>query len=105
MAESKKIHVEVDGAVLAEATIATDDQDLHSRAQVTMAPGHRPVGAGQTAADAVHHAVCEDDAVHLTATVPRGEAELVDGLRSHLTDVELRAAGSTSIIEGDVRPE
>lgn len=105
MAQSKKIQVEVDGAVLAEATIATDDQDRHSRAQVTMAPGHRPVGAGQTTADAVHHAVCEDEAVHLTASVPRGEGELVDGLRSHLTDVELRAAGSTSIVEGDVRAD
>lgn len=105
MAESKKLNVERDGQVLAEATIATDGQDQHSRAQVTMSPGHRPVGAGQTTADAVHEAVCEDDAVHLTATVPRGDAELVDGLRSHLTDVELRAAGATSIIEGDIRPE
>ncbi|GAA3696935.1 hypothetical protein GCM10022204_11070 [Microlunatus aurantiacus] len=104
MADSKKIHVEVDGQVLAQATIATDDEDLHSRAQVTMAPGHRPVGAGQTTADAVHEAVCEDEAVHLTATVPRGEAELIDGLRSHLTDVDLRAAGATSIIEGDITP-
>lgn len=105
MTEGKKINVEVDGQVLAQATIATDEQDLHSRAQVTMAPGHRPVGAGRTTADAVHEAVCEDDAVHLTATVPRGEAELVDGLRSHLTEVELRAAGATSIIEGDVQPD
>jgi hypothetical protein len=101
MADSKKIRVEVDGEVLAQATIQTSEEDQHSRAQVTMSPGH-PVGAGQTAADAVHDAACQDEAVHLTATVPRGEAELVDGLRSHLTDVDLRAAGATSIIEGDI---
>lgn len=105
MADSKNIRVEADGEIVAQATIETSEEDLYSRAQVTMSPGHRPVGAGQTAADAVHEAVCEDQAVHLTATVPRGEAELVDGLRSHLTDVELRAAGATSIIEGDIRTE
>jgi hypothetical protein len=56
-------------------------------------------------ADAVHEAVVEDQTRRLTATVPLGDAELVEGLRSHLDDVELRAAGATSIIVGDVKPD
>jgi hypothetical protein len=54
--------------------------------------------------DAVHEAVTEDHASRLTAAVPCGDAELVEGICDHLDDVELRAAGSTSIIKGDLKP-
>lgn len=40
---------------------------------------------------------------HLTVTVPLGDAELVQRLGSHLNDIELRAAGATCIIKGEVR--
>ena len=53
-------------------------------------------------ADAVHEAVVADRAGHLTASVPQGDAELVNGIRDHLSDVHVRAAGASSIIEGDV---
>ena len=33
-----------------------------------------------------------------------GDAELVDGFRGHLSDVELRVAGASSIIQGDIDP-
>lgn len=55
-------------------------------------------------ADAVHESVTEDNAQRLTATVPLGDAELVQGMTGHLNNVELRATGSTSIIKGDVKP-
>ena len=55
-------------------------------------------------ADAVHEAVCDDNAGHLTATVPQGDAELVDRIRGHLSEVDLRVAGASSIIHGDVEP-
>jgi hypothetical protein len=71
--------------------------------QVHVAPGHLPVGPRQKVADAVHEAVTEGHARHLTATVPCGDAELVEGIRQHLDDVELRAAGATCIIEGDIK--
>jgi hypothetical protein len=48
--------------------------------------------------------VTEDHARHLTATVPLGDAELVEGIPSHLNHAQLGAAGSTSIIERDVKP-
>lgn len=105
MAEGKQIKVEEDGQVLGRATVSFSPEDSQARAQVQMAPGHLPVGTRQKMADAVHAAVTEDNAERLTATVPMGDAELVEGIRSHLTGVELRAAGATSIIRGDVKPD
>ena len=104
MADKRQISIEENGQVLAEATITAPDENHGAQAEVTVAPGHLPVGTRQKMADAVHEAVCDDNAEHLTATVPLGDAELVDGIRGHLSDVDLRAAGASSIIEGDVDP-
>ena len=101
MADKKQISVEENGEVLPQATISAPDDNNDARAEVTMAPGHLPVGTRQKMADAVHEAVCDYNASHLTATVPQGEAELVDGIRGHLSDVELRAAGASSITTRD----
>ena len=104
MVERRQINVNENGEILAEATISAPDDTNCARAEVTVAPGHLPVGTRQKMADAVHEAVCEDNAQHLTASVPKGDAELVDGIRGHLSDVELRVAGASSIIHGDVVP-
>ena len=104
MVDRRQISVEADGEILAEATISAPDADNCARAEVTVAPGHHPVGTRQQMADAVHEAVCNDNARHLTASVPKGDAELVNGIRDHLSDVELRVAGASSIIQGDVDP-
>jgi hypothetical protein len=105
MAEGKQIAFEQDGQVLAQATVSAADHEGASHAQVHMASGQLPVGTRQKVADAVHEAVVEEHATRLTATVPCGDAELVEGIGHHLDHVELRAAGATSIIRGDVRPE
>ena len=105
MAENTQIRVEQDGQVLAQATVSVTEETSEARAQVHVAPGHIPVGTRRKVADAVHEAVTEDHARHLTATVPLGDAELVEGIRSHLNDAQLRAAGATSIIEGAVKPD
>ena len=103
MADFRQISVEEDGQVLAQATISMSDEDGEARAQVHVAPGHIPVGTRQKVLDAVHEAVTEGHAKRLTAAVPCGDAELVEGIRQHLDDVQLRAAGATSIIQGDVK--
>ena len=105
MAEDKQINVEKEGQLLAQVTVTAADENGEARAQVHMASGQLPAGTRQQVVDAVHEAVTEDDAQHLTATVPLGDAELVEGLRDHLHDVELRAAGATSIIDGDIPPK
>jgi len=112
MTEDKHITVAEDGQVLAEAIVTAPDGDRGARAQVHVASGHLPVGTRQKMADAVHETVAEavSDTVpdgqraHLTATVPLGDVELVEGIGGRLDDVQLRAAGATSIIEGEVRP-
>jgi hypothetical protein len=105
MGNEKQISVEEGGSVLAEATVSLANDNGEAHAQVSVAPGHLPVGTRQKVVDAVHEAVIEDHTQRLRATVPLGDAELVEGLRNHLDDVVLRAAGATSIIEGDVKPE
>jgi hypothetical protein len=102
MADDRQITVEDEGAVVAQASVSVSDGHV-AHAQVHVASGHLPVGTRQKMVDAVHEAVCEDDGRHLTASVPLGDAELVQGLTDHLDDVTLRAAGATSIIDGDVK--
>ena len=104
MADKRKITIEDSGEVVAHATVITPDGTGEAQAEVSMAPGHLPVGTRQRVADAVHEAVVADHAGHLTASVPQGDAELVDGITDHLSDVHMRAAGASCIIEGDVDP-
>ncbi|WP_375424934.1 hypothetical protein [uncultured Friedmanniella sp.] len=104
MADEKQITVEENGEVLARASVSVSEETHDARAQVHVAPGHLPAGTRQKMADAVHDAVSEDDGRHLTASVPLGDAELVRGLGERMQDVSLRAAGATSIIEGQIRP-
>jgi hypothetical protein len=105
MADEKHIRVEEAGSVVAQATVSVANENGEAHAQVHVAPGHLPVGTRQKVVEAVHEAVVEDQTRRLTATVPLGDAELVEGIRNHLDDVELRAAGATSIIKGDVKPD
>jgi hypothetical protein len=103
MVDEKRVTVEEDGQLLSEATITAPDENKEARAQVHVASGHLPVGTHQRMADALHEAVTEDDAERLTASVPRGEPELVEGICEHLSDVEMRSAGATSFIKGEVK--
>jgi hypothetical protein len=103
MANEKQITVEEDGEVLAQASVSVSTDSHEAHAQVHVASGHLPVGTRRKVADAVHDAVCEDDGQHLTASVPMGDAELVQDLTDRLSDVSLRAAGASSIVEGDIK--
>lgn len=105
MPDDKQIDVQEGGHVVARATVSTADENGAARAQVHVSAGHLPVGTRQKVVDAVHEALTDDHARRVTATVPLGDVELVKGLRDHLDDVELRAAGATSIIEGDVKAD
>ncbi len=104
MADDRQIRIEKDGQTLAQAVVSVAEENGEGRAQLHVASGQLPTGTRQELAAAVHEAIVEDDAQRLTASVPLGDAELVLGICEHLTDVELRAAGSTSIIKGDVKP-
>lgn len=102
MTEDRHISISAHGESLLMATISSPDAVGEARVDVHAESGHLPAGARQRMADAIHEAVTEDDAERVSATVPLGDAELVEGICDHLHDVDLRAAGATSIIEGVV---
>ena len=102
MTEDRHVSISAHGETLAEATISAPDDDGTARVDVHTEPGHLPVGARKRLTDAIHDVVTADDVERISATVPMGDAELVEGIRDHLTDVELRAAGATSIVTGEV---
>ena len=101
MSDDAPLKVEEDGSIVAEATVTTSD-DAQAWAEVHVDPGHLPSGTRRRVATAVHDAAVADSAEHLSASLPRGDAELMEEMRSHLDHAELRSAGATSIIEGDV---
>jgi len=102
--DEREITIEEDGQVVSSATVSAPDEDNEATAQVHVAPGHLPPGTRQNMAAAIHQTVTEDAAERLTAVVPRGDSELVEKISEQLSDAELRAAGATSIIRGQVRP-
>ena len=102
LADDRHVSIKAHGETLVEATISPPDGDGEARVDVHTESGHLPAGARQRMADAIHEVVTEDEASRISATVPMGDAELAEGIRDHLTDVELRAAGATSIIEGAI---
>ena len=104
MPDERQIRIEQDGRLLSRATVSAPDENNEARAQVHVAPGQLPSGTRQRMADAVHEVVTEDEAERLTAAVPRGDAELVERIRDHLSDAGLRACGTTSIIQGQIKP-
>lgn len=105
MVDDRHVSINAHGETLVEATISPPDGDGEARVDVHTGSGHLPVGARQRMADAIHEVVTEGQAERVSVTIPLGDAELVEGIRGHLNDVVLRAAGATSIIEGDVESD
>ncbi len=103
MPENRHLSITTDGDLLAEATVSTPDEAGSVKVAVSMASGQLPAGARQLTADAIHEKVVNDHAERVTATVPSGDAELVESIRTHLEDPALTAAGSTSIVQGSVK--
>lgn len=102
--DERQISIEDHGQAVSRVTVSVPDENSEARVHVHMSSGHLPAGTRQKVADAIHEAVTEDEAERLTAAVPRGDAELVDGISDQLSDAGLRATGATSLIGGQVKP-
>jgi hypothetical protein len=102
--DERQIRIEEDGRLLSQATVRPPDENRESTAHVHVASGQLPSGTRRKMADAIHEVVTEDEAERLTATLPLGDAELVEGIKDHLSECELRAAGATSILRGQIKP-
>lgn len=94
------VAVEEDGRLLAEASLRcdTDQQTIHADFHVEA--GHLPVGTRTRLVDAVCDQPDTQAAARLDATLPAGDSEIVDRLRERCDDMQIRAAGATTLATG-----
>ena len=100
------LHLALDdgGRLVATADLQTDAQSGVLRAQLHVEAGHQRPGTGGRLVDAVVARAIAERAVRLVATLPAGEAEVLERLRERCPDVETRSAGATVIAEGNLPP-
>ncbi len=104
MSENHHQHIDLDdeGRLVATADLQTDPQSGVVCAQLHVEPGHQRPGTGGRLVDAVLARVASREVVRLVATLPAGEAEVLERLRERCPDVRVRPAGATVIAEGNV---
>ena len=88
-----------DGSVVAVADFETTDDPTVIRASLHTEAGHRPVGAGARLVDAVLDLDETRRRDTLEATLPLGEVEALQRLRSRCPQVQTRAAGATCLAD------
>ena len=66
--------------------------------------GHLPPGSRANLVDAVLDLPDVETSAHLQATVPLGDVESLERLRQRTDDMRTRAAGSTILVDSDLRP-
>jgi hypothetical protein len=93
-----------DDHVVAVADLETTDDPTVMRASLHTEAGHRPVGAGARLVDAVLD-LDETQRRHtLEVTIPLGEVEALQRLRSRCPEVKTRPAGATCLVDAELRP-
>ena len=97
---TQHLTVEEDGRVLAEATIHSDTEQRSVHADMHVEAGHLPVGTRSRLVDAVLDQSAAGS--HLDATLPAGDAEILDRLRERCDDVQARAAGASTLATATV---
>jgi hypothetical protein len=91
-----------DGNVVAAADVETTDDPTVIRASLHTEAGHRPVGAGARLVDAVLD-LDETRRRHtLEASLPLGDVDALQRLRSRCPDVQTRPAGATCLADAEL---
>jgi len=91
-----------DGRVVAVADVETTDDPRVIRASLHAEAGHRPVGARARLVDAVLD-LDETRRRHtLEATLPLGDVEALQRLRSRCCHVRTRPAGATCLVAAEL---
>jgi hypothetical protein len=98
--EPQRITVEEDGRMLAEALVRADPPSVHADFHVES--GQLPVGTRTRLVDAVLDDSSGEDAAELTATLPAGDGEILNRLRERCDDLQLRAAGASTLATGAI---
>jgi hypothetical protein len=91
-----------DGNVVAVADLETTDDPTVIRASLHTEAGHAPVGTGAQLVDAVLD-LDETRRRHtLEATLPLGDVDALQRLRSRCPDVQTRPAGATCLADAEL---
>ena len=91
-----------DGTVVAVADVETTSDPTVIRASLHTEAGHRPVGTGALLVDAVLDLDETRQRRTLEASLPRGEVEALERLRSRCPDVQARPAGASCLADAEL---
>jgi hypothetical protein len=103
--ESHEIEIEVDGHVAASAQVSgTDDPDV-VRSAMHVESGNLPPGTRTRLVDAVLDDPQVAAASHLAACMPTNDTEMLARVRERSGTVEVRAMGSTKLVDAELLHE
>ena len=94
---AQHITIEDDGRLLAEADVRTTDQAV--QADLRVEAGQLPPGTRARLVDAVLDISNAEPGIPLTATLPAGDAEMLQRMRERCTTVSTRTAGATCQVD------
>jgi hypothetical protein len=103
----KSCHVELkdgDQTVAAAEVTAVEHAEGTIRTSLHPSSGHTPPGSRASLGDAVMDLPEVQAGSRLEATVPLGDAESLQRLRERTGDTVARPAGSTALVDADIRP-
>jgi hypothetical protein len=102
-APSRRLEIKDGEDAVAAAEVTTRDNGETSRASLHAASGHIAPGRRARLVDAVMHTPEVAESTRLEATVPLGDGESLDRLRELTDDTTTRSAGSTALLDANIR--
>jgi hypothetical protein len=101
----RNVEVSDGDRVVASARVDTSSEvSSVARASLHAESGHLPAGSRAKLVDAVLDLPELQGTAHLEATVPLGDTESLQRLRERTDDMTTRAAGSSALVDADLRP-
>jgi hypothetical protein len=97
------IRIEADGRTLAEADVERADESGVVRSDLHVESGPLPAGTAARLVDAVLEDPDVSGAERLVATMPLGDTAMLDRVRQRASQVEVRPAGATKIVDARLR--
>ena len=98
------VQVETDGRVLAEADVRRGGEPGVVVSAMHVESGHLPLGVRARLVDAVLALPLVGSAERLVASVPIGDAEMLDRMRERSDEMRAHYAGATTIVEARLVP-
>ena len=100
--DHRQVRIEDDDRLVAAADVRIDPDEGVVHADLHVEAGHQRPGARSELVDAVLDQVNDASVQRVQATVPAGDAEMLQRLRDRCHDVETRPAGSTILVDGEL---